>query len=34
QVSGHKNRYAIRFLPLDSESGTIPLELPFEIACC
>lgn len=34
QVSGHKNRYAIRFLPLDSENGTIPLELPFEIACC
>lgn len=34
QVSGHKNRYAIRFLPLDSENGTVPLELPFEIACC
>lgn len=34
QVSGHKTRYAVRFLPLDSENGTIPLELPFEIACC
>ncbi|OAT45632.1 hypothetical protein M997_2809 [Proteus hauseri ATCC 700826] len=34
QVSGHKNRYAVRFLPLDSENGTVPLELPFEIACC
>ncbi|MCT8249636.1 cell division protein ZapD [Proteus faecis] len=34
QVSGHKNRYAIRFLPLDSENGTVPLDLPFEIACC
>lgn len=34
QVSGHKNRYAIRFLPLDSEHGTIPSELPFEISCC
>lgn len=29
QVSGHKNRYAIRFLPLDSEHGTIPSELPL-----
>ncbi|OAT34827.1 cell division protein ZapD [Proteus myxofaciens] len=34
QISGHKTRYAIRFLPLDSENGIIPIELPFEIACC
>lgn len=34
QVSGHKSRYAIRFLPLDSERGEIPARLNFELACC
>ncbi|EKN4706573.1 cell division protein ZapD [Yersinia ruckeri] len=34
QVSGHKTRYAIRFLPLDSENGTVPERLTFELACC
>lgn len=34
QVSGHKTRYAIRFLPLDSENGTVPARLNFELACC
>lgn len=34
QVSGHKTRYAIRFLPLDSENGQTPARLTFELACC
>lgn len=34
QVSGHKSRYAIRFLPLDSERGEVPSRLDFELACC
>ena len=34
QVSGHKSRYAIRFLPLDSENGQVPARLSFELACC
>ncbi len=34
QISGHKNRYAIRFIPMDSEYGEIPARLQFEIACC
>lgn len=34
QVSGHKNRFAIRFLPLDSENGLLPERLDFELACC
>lgn len=34
QVSGHKTRFAIRFLHTDSEHGIIPATLPFEIACC
>ncbi|QKJ85849.1 Cell division protein ZapD [Paramixta manurensis] len=34
QVSGHKSRYAIRFLPLDSERGEVPGRLDFELACC
>lgn len=34
QISGHKTRYAIRFLPLDSENGHIPPRLAFELACC
>lgn len=34
QISGHKNRYAIRFMPVDSEGGQIPERLEFELACC
>lgn len=34
QVSGHKSRFAIRFLPLDSEHGEVPAGLNFELACC
>lgn len=34
QVSGHKSRYTIRFLSLDSENGKIPQRLTFELACC
>jgi len=34
QISGHKSRFAIRFLPLDSENGIIPERLDFELACC
>ncbi|ATA26718.1 cell division protein ZapD [Brenneria goodwinii] len=34
QISGHKTRYAIRFLALDSENGQIPPRLTFELACC
>lgn len=34
QVSGHKSRYAIRFMPLDSERGEVPARLDFDLACC
>lgn len=34
QISGHKSRFAIRFLPLDSENGVVPERLDFELACC
>ncbi|AIJ08857.1 MULTISPECIES: cell division protein ZapD [Edwardsiella] len=34
QVSGHKSRFAIRFLPLDSEHGVVPDRLSFNLACC
>lgn len=34
QVSGHKSRFAIRFLPLDSEHGVIPEHIDFNLACC
>lgn len=34
QISGHKTRYAIRFLSLDSENGVVPKHMPFELACC
>lgn len=34
QISGHKTRYAIRFLPLDSETGQVPPRLTFDLACC
>lgn len=34
QISGHKSRFAIRFMPLDSENGIVPERLDFELACC
>ncbi|SFN17551.1 cell division protein ZapD [Izhakiella capsodis] len=34
QISGHKSRYAIRFMPLNNEHGTVPARLDFELACC
>lgn len=34
QVSGHKTRFAIRFMPFDSEQGETPDRFIFEIACC
>lgn len=34
QISGHKSRFAIRFVPLDSENGTVPARLDFDLACC
>ncbi|AKC31922.1 cell division protein ZapD [Candidatus Pantoea carbekii] len=34
QVSGHKSRYTIRFLPIHSECNEIPARLNFELACC
>lgn len=34
QISGHKSRFAIRFMPLDSENGLVPERLDFELACC
>ena len=34
QISGHKSRYAIRFLPLDSDNGQTPARLTFDLACC
>ncbi|MDX7986586.1 cell division protein ZapD [Xenorhabdus sp. 12] len=34
QVSGYKTRFAIRFLPMDSEHGIVPAHLEFELANC
>ncbi len=34
QISGHKTRFAIRFLHLDSEHGIIPAVINFELASC
>lgn len=34
QISGHKSRFAIRFLPLDNESGVVPERFDFDLACC
>ncbi|WP_312413596.1 cell division protein ZapD [Pseudescherichia sp.] len=34
QISGHKSRFAIRFMPLDSENGHVPERLDFSLACC
>ena len=27
-------RFAIRFMPLDSENGQVPERLDFDLACC
>ncbi|CAA2929171.1 Cell division protein ZapD [Arsenophonus endosymbiont of Bemisia tabaci Q2] len=34
QISGHKTRFAIRFLHEDSENGIVPDDFPFKLACC
>lgn len=34
QISGHKNRFAIRFLPIDNENGKVPEQINFALACC
>ncbi|HCD1253869.1 TPA: cell division protein ZapD [Citrobacter amalonaticus] len=34
QISGHKSRFAIRFMPFDSDNGVVPERLDFELACC
>lgn len=34
QISGHKTRFAIRFLHIDSESGIVPAMMTFELSCC
>lgn len=34
QISGHKTRFALRFLHIDSENGILPDIIKFELACC
>lgn len=34
QISGHKNRFAIRFLAFDVDNQEVPDPLYFELACC
>lgn len=34
QISGHKTRFALRFLHIDSENGILPDIINFELACC
>ncbi|VEA71849.1 Protein of uncharacterised function (DUF1342) [Serratia rubidaea] len=34
QISGHKTRYAIRFLSLDGDHTQVPERLTFDLACC
>lgn len=34
QISGHKTRFAIRFLHIDSENGIVPATMAFELSCC
>jgi len=34
QISGHKTRFAIRFLHIDSENGIVPAMMTFELSCC
>ncbi|MGL5952970.1 Protein of uncharacterised function (DUF1342) [Providencia rustigianii] len=34
QISGHKNRFALRFLHIDSENGILPEVINFQLACC
>ncbi len=34
QISGHKTRFALRFLHIDSENGILPEVIRFELSCC
>lgn len=34
QVSGHKSRYAIRFVPFESDASNAANNVEFELACC
>ncbi|GAB1440627.1 cell division protein ZapD [Providencia sp.] len=34
QISGHKTRFALRFLHIDSENGILPEIVNFELSCC
>ncbi|EIU7556431.1 MULTISPECIES: cell division protein ZapD [Providencia] len=34
QISGHKTRFALRFLHIDSENGILPDVINFELSCC
>lgn len=34
QVSGHKSRYAVRFLPLETNPNHRDTQFEFELACC
>ncbi|HDN2510289.1 TPA: cell division protein ZapD [Providencia rettgeri] len=34
QISGHKTRFALRFLHIDSENGILPDVISFELSCC
>lgn len=34
QISGHKTRFALRFLHIDSENGILPDIINFELSCC
>ncbi|MGJ3353252.1 cell division protein ZapD [Providencia sp. Je.9.19] len=34
QISGHKTRFALRFLHIDSENGILPEVITFELSCC
>ena len=34
QISGHKTRFALRFLHIDSENGILPDVIRFQLACC
>ncbi|HGN1706205.1 TPA: cell division protein ZapD [Providencia rettgeri] len=34
QISGHKTRFALRFLHIDSENGILPEIINFELSCC
>ncbi|MGG4607863.1 cell division protein ZapD [Providencia sp. Me31A] len=34
QISGHKTRFALRFLHINSENGILPEIINFELSCC